>query len=937
MEARWDGFELDARARRLTGPDGEIHVEPQVFDVLRLLIAERDRVVPKAEILDAVWGDQFVSESALTTRIKEARRAIGDDGRTQRYIRNSHGHGYQFVGELETTSRPSPGFVAASTLALEITVDDEFPFVGRVSELTEALDILEGGRERSVRLFVGGIPGAGKSRFAVELLQREAAEGRIVAAGRCEERVTSALQPMRDAFAQLARQHPDRVPVWSRGLEGALVSMIPSLVALLPFEAVTVDAYAGIDVFLTVFGRVAEDTPLVLLIDDLQWSDEPTRALLSRMHRRLGDHPIAVVHTFRSGRGDLPPEVERWINEQSRGSAVARFDLAGLDADAAEGLIKSVLGDDADAQRVVETTAGHCLFLTESLRDLQLGQEQAPSVAAMITARVARQPPAVQRIIGVGAMLGAEFPFAVAAEAAELSPVDALAAIDEAVEAELLHETASPERFRFSHQLVPEAIVSSLDRNTRVAGHARCAEALAASGADETEVALHRLGAVPLVSLDDAVAGARAAAGDAVAGVQFDRASRLLGRVLEVDLQTRTRAEVLLAIGWATVDRGTCGEAVPYFEEAADLARRNGWPDLLADAALGHWGRSPFRRLGDRSTLALLDEADEALGPEPSVRKARVQAKRAAFSLFSTRLRARRRMYEQALALAPDAGGDDLTELLESGAIIFSCPAGAAELDRIDPRLEAMRAERASYFSDAAAPETRLLMRGMGREFRAVFEVDEIRSRSQPITEWRDAVSRSTLATFDGRFDEAYAACDEGGAIGEPYWGDSTVALHAMGLLFVDSVSERWERSAEVLADLVDSGRGQVMVPSFAWALAGGGDLTRARAVLNWLRPRNLGWFGEHILGGNALVAVGEVALLLDDDDLVDLARSHLEPFADLVLGGPWACSFAAADTLSRLAARQGDVESAAEFRLEATRLYRSLEAPALLARVAPE
>ena len=57
MEARWDGFELDARARRLTGPDGEIHVEPQVFDVLRLLIAERDRVVPKAEILDAVRTD----------------------------------------------------------------------------------------------------------------------------------------------------------------------------------------------------------------------------------------------------------------------------------------------------------------------------------------------------------------------------------------------------------------------------------------------------------------------------------------------------------------------------------------------------------------------------------------------------------------------------------------------------------------------------------------------------------------------------------------------------------------------------------------------------------------------------------------------------------------------------------------------------------------
>ena len=57
-----------------------MHVEPQVFDVLAYLVAHRDRVVPKTELLDAVWGDRFVSESALTSRIKEARRAVGDDG-----------------------------------------------------------------------------------------------------------------------------------------------------------------------------------------------------------------------------------------------------------------------------------------------------------------------------------------------------------------------------------------------------------------------------------------------------------------------------------------------------------------------------------------------------------------------------------------------------------------------------------------------------------------------------------------------------------------------------------------------------------------------------------------------------------------------------------------------------------------------------------------
>lgn len=936
MHARWDGFELDAPARRLAGPDGEIHVEPQVFDVLALLIVERDRVVSKAEILEAVWGDQFVSESALTTRIKEARRAIGDDGRTQRYIRNSHGHGYQFIGDLQPTTAPSAAGPdsPATRLALEITVDDEFPFVGRDAELASADRLLATGSTRAAQLFIGGAPGVGKSRFAVELLQRIEKEGRLVAAGRCEENVTSALQPLRDAFGQLAAQHPSRVPVWAAGVEGALVSLIPSLVEFLPHDAVAVDAYAGIDVFLTVFQRAAADTPVVLLIDDLQWSDEPTRGFLSRLHRRLADQPIVTVHTFRSGRADLPDEVDRWMREQGRGDSAHHIDLAALSSEASAELIVSVLGEDADASAIVQTTAGHCLFLTESLRDIQLGQSTSASVAELITSRVARQSEAVRGFIRTSALLGPEFSFSIAAAAADLAPAEALAAIDEAVEAELLHETSSPERFRFSHQLVPEAIAGSLGRQERAVAHERCAAALAAVGADDTEVALHRLGAVPLVALDDAVSGARAAATSAIEATQFDRAIRLLTRVLDVELQTRTRAEVLLAIGQATVDRGNCGEGVSFFEEAAELARGNGWPDVLADAALGHWGRSPFRRLSDRSTLVLLAEADDALGPEPSVRKARIQAKTAAFSLFSTRLRGRRRMLEQALALAPDAEGEDRMELLESEAVIFSCPAGVAELDRIDPQLEEMRTERASYFADAAVPETRLLMRGMGPEFRAVVTVDETRTRSQPITEWRDAVTRSTIATFEGRFDDAYVACDEGGAIGEPYWGESTYALHAMGLLFVDCVSGRWERSADALGLLVGEGRAQVMVPPLAWALAGAGDVERAREVLGWLRPRHLAWFGEHILGGAALIGTGEVALLLDDDELIDTSRRHLEPFADLVLGVPWACSLAAADTLSRLAERQGDNTASVEFRQIAAELYSSLEAPALLARL---
>ncbi len=92
--------ELDVRRFELRRGGVAVPIEPQVFDVLALLVRERDRVVTKEEILDTVWGDRFVSESALTSRVKAARQAVGDNGKMQRIVRTVHGRGYQFVAEV---------------------------------------------------------------------------------------------------------------------------------------------------------------------------------------------------------------------------------------------------------------------------------------------------------------------------------------------------------------------------------------------------------------------------------------------------------------------------------------------------------------------------------------------------------------------------------------------------------------------------------------------------------------------------------------------------------------------------------------------------------------------------------------------------------------------------------------------------------------------
>ena len=89
-----------------------VHVQPQVFDVLSHLVLNRERVVPKTELLDSIWGDRFVSESTLTSRIKAARRVVGDDGILQTVIKTVHGRGYRWVAEVETVAEPESDLAA---------------------------------------------------------------------------------------------------------------------------------------------------------------------------------------------------------------------------------------------------------------------------------------------------------------------------------------------------------------------------------------------------------------------------------------------------------------------------------------------------------------------------------------------------------------------------------------------------------------------------------------------------------------------------------------------------------------------------------------------------------------------------------------------------------------------------------------------------------
>jgi len=137
----FDDLELDTGLFELRRQGARVPLEPQAFDVLVYLVSHRDRVVPKEELMDAIWGGRFVTEAAVTSRIKQVRRAVGDDGQAQRVIQTVHGRGYRFVAPLRdsaATDEPSDGLTGPIG-PVRYTTSDGLHIAYQVSGRTDGL------------------------------------------------------------------------------------------------------------------------------------------------------------------------------------------------------------------------------------------------------------------------------------------------------------------------------------------------------------------------------------------------------------------------------------------------------------------------------------------------------------------------------------------------------------------------------------------------------------------------------------------------------------------------------------------------------------------------------------------------------------------------------------------------------------------------------
>ena len=140
MKYRFAEFEIDLSQQELRRLGEPVHIEPQVFDLIVHLVRNHDRIVSKDELIETIWNGRIISEAALSSRINSARRALGDNGTDQVFIRTLHKRGFRFVGHVQAISGPEADVETARLVPDDVVAPGSVPVRVSVSAEVSRLD-----------------------------------------------------------------------------------------------------------------------------------------------------------------------------------------------------------------------------------------------------------------------------------------------------------------------------------------------------------------------------------------------------------------------------------------------------------------------------------------------------------------------------------------------------------------------------------------------------------------------------------------------------------------------------------------------------------------------------------------------------------------------------------------------------------------------------
>lgn len=300
MIYRFGDCEVDTKLLELRRAGTVRAMDPLGFDLLVYLIENRDRVLTRDELLDSLWPGKVVTDSALSSRLKSVRAAVGDTGAAQQIIKTVHGRGYRFVAPILGDGSAESSLVDARP-GLTRT-----PAIGRDSELGKLSRWLNRALagERSV-VFVSGEAGVGKTTLTRAFLHGARKQANVfVMHGQCVDLrgASEAYLPLLEAVGR-AGQEDSGVQALIRQHAPAWLANLPALAANggEPPRDTLYGVTAGrmLRELSEMLNALAADRNVILVLEDLHWSDPSTTDWLEYFTRRNDRAHILLIATFR--------------------------------------------------------------------------------------------------------------------------------------------------------------------------------------------------------------------------------------------------------------------------------------------------------------------------------------------------------------------------------------------------------------------------------------------------------------------------------------------------------------------------------------------------------------------------------------------------------------------------------------------------------------
>ncbi len=799
-------------------------------------------------------------------------------------------------------------------------------FVGRedpLERLRRGLDDAWSGRAGVLMLV--GEPGIGKTRTCEEIATYASMRGAQVLWGRCYEgEGAPAYWPWMQIIRSYVHDCEPTTLMSEMGTGAAEIAEVVSDVRerlpglpsppKLDAEQARFRLFDSISQFLR---NASQQSPIVLVLDDLHWADRPSLLLLQFLARETEGCRLLILATYRDVEVGRQHPLERTLADLARTGHSDRVLLRGLaDSDVARFLELSSgrTPPPALVEAVFRETEGNPFFVNEVVRLLQSdGRLDQPETVESWSVEI---PQGVRQVVGrrldslskacntvltVGAVIGREFDMRTLGPVTDLASEELLEHLEAAEDARIISEVEDqPGIYRFSHALVRETLYDEVRTTRRIRLHRRIGEVLEARYGDRfephlAELAHHFCEAASGGDIAKAIDYGQRAARRALAALAYEEAADLFERTLTAieasdDVDELLHCELLLAHGDALFKAGAPEESDKTFREAIEIARRIDEPLHFAIGVIGIVHQIFGASRADEGLVTLIEEGLERISDDRPVLKGRLLLRHAGQLVWLRRLGEAREEAIRALDMIGDS--EDLDARQEANAVHNVIVFGYQDAEHGCQAAEELVAlsiaagDRSAEFNARSGVIIYASALGDCDRVDAAMEANSLLAAELREPSFVSSAERyqAVRALREGRLEEARKIAWGAYQIGLRVDIPLATQLFQAQIFQQRRLQGRLSETVDALRIGVEAYRSALIWRTLlACAYAEGGDVGMAQKELDLFMQDRMAAIQENpVSGGTELYCLlSDAACICGDQDAANLLLERLEPFRD--------------------------------------------------------